>query len=159
MATVEDYKSGLVVKQVKALVSLLTSTEAPSAGTSEGQKLQTLIAGLEPIKLNTDQAAEYINKAERCAVGPRACYGAFDGTPETKSVYLDELADGLVEVGKAGYVSKEQAIQTVKEQGGHPIVISKVSGKHMEICRTWPETCVYWNMEKRKLPCLDRGGK
>lgn len=154
MPTVEDYKSGLVIQQVKYVLNLLNAVEEPIAGSEGGEKLLAMIASLEPKKLDIDNAVTYINDAERCAVGARACYGSFEGTPKTQSVYLDELADGLVEVGKAEYVPKEKAIQVLNEQKGFPIVISKVSGKHMEICRTWSKTCVYWNMEKHKLHCL-----
>lgn len=155
MATVEQYKSGWVVKQVRKLVTMLRSVETPLGGTKEGDQILAMIKPLEPKKLDLDQAASYINEARICAVGARACYGSFEGTPKTMSVYLDELADGFVEVGKASYVSKEEAIQVLKDQKGYPIVITKVSDKHVEICRTWTKTCVYWNMEKHKLHCLE----
>jgi hypothetical protein len=51
---------------------------------------------------------------------------------------------------------KEKAIDTLAKYKKNPLVVSTVSGKPVELCRTSPETCVYWNMEKRDLVCLRR---
>ncbi|MBO8175678.1 MAG: hypothetical protein H0Z18_10500 [Thermococcus sp.] len=61
----------------------------------------------------------------------------------------------MVKVGKARFVSKEEVIEVLKRYKT-PIIISKVSGKYMEICHTSPRDCVYWNAERRGLKCLKR---
>jgi methylmalonyl-CoA mutase cobalamin-binding subunit len=77
-------------------------------------------------------------------------------TPLTESVFLDDLAGGMVEVGKAKFVTKEEAIDNIKKHQKNPIIVSKVSGQHSEICLTWPKKCLYWNMERHKLKCINR---
>jgi hypothetical protein len=77
-------------------------------------------------------------------------------SPYTKSVFLDGLAEGMVEVGKAKYVTKEEAIYVLEKYDSNLIIVSRVLGIHVEICNTWPERCVYWNLEKRGLRCLGR---
>jgi len=62
----------------------------------------------------------------------------------------------MVEAGQAKYVTKEEAFAVMDKYESHPIIISKVSGKYSEICRTWPEKCLYWNMEKKGLHCIEK---
>lgn len=155
MATIDQYKSGLVAKMVRQAYDVMQSTEGPVAESEFGRICQKQVSELAPMRLDQAQAERFIDDAERCAVGERACRSTFEGSPYTRSVFLDELADGLVEVGKAEYVSKEKAKEVLAEYR-NPIVISKVSGKYMEICRTWPKNCFYWNLEKRGLKCLTK---
>ena len=60
-------------------------------------------------------------------------------------------AVGMVSADKARFVDVDAAIASVRRYHTGPVVVSKVSGKHMEIYRTWAKRCVYWNMEKHKL--------
>ena len=73
----------------------------------------------------------------------------------TESVFLNELAEGMVKAGKARYVAENDAISTLRKYQSNPIIISRVSGKYMEICCSLPETCVYWRMEQCGITCLD----
>ncbi|WP_156785990.1 hypothetical protein [Archaeoglobus veneficus] len=59
----------------------------------------------------------------------------------------------MVKIGKARMVTKEEAVKTLKKYST-PIIVSKVSGKYMEICRSSPRECVYWCAERAGLKCL-----
>jgi len=54
-------------------------------------------------------------------------------------VFSNELDEGMVKSGKARYVTEKEAINTLKEYHGKPLIISRVSGRYMEICRSLPE--------------------
>lgn len=155
MATIEQYKSGLVAKMVKQAYDIMQTMDGPVSESEFASSYQKQLNELVPIRLDQAQAERFIDDAERCAVGERACRSAFEDAPYTRSVFLDELADGLVDVGKAEYVSKEKAKEVLSEYRS-PIIISKINGKYMEICRTWPKYCFYWNLEKCGLKCLTK---
>lgn len=156
MATVEQYKSGDAAKAVKIALAAMQADEKKIAESQYADLFTSAADELAPIKLNETQAADYIDQAEKCAVGDRVCLCEFPDSPHTESVFLDELAEAMVEAGKARFVSKETARHTLSEYKGRPIIISRVSGKYMEICRTWPKNCLYWNFEKRGLKCIQR---
>jgi hypothetical protein len=154
MATIEQYKSGWVCQAVRQSVQGIKAADGPLAGTGFGDALLHGVAPLAPCKLTLDQAEGFIDRAAVCAVGERMCRNSFPDAPVTRSVFLDELALALAEIGRARLVDKEQAKQVMREQKGRPIVISRVDGRYQEICRTLPENCIYWNMEKKGLRCL-----
>jgi len=52
----------------------------------------------------------------------------------------------MTNAGKARYVENEEDINTLKKYLKNPLILSKVSNKYMEICRSYPEDCVYYNM-------------
>lgn len=95
-------------------------------------------------------------ESERCAVGQRICNVLNNGADSGEPAFLDEYAAGLVQVGKASYVDKEQAIKTISENRKGPVMITKLSEKHMEICRSMPKNRIYWNAEKHELKCIRR---
>lgn len=156
MAKVDDYTSGKVQQQAAQTLMFLKSANDSLAGTQQGEQILGVISAFEPRLIDMAEAAQRIEAAHRCAVGPRACYRNNSGAEFTETVFLDELAEGMAAAGKAEIVSKEKAIDTLAQYKKNPLVISTVSGKPMELCRTSPETCVYWNMEKRDLVCLRR---
>jgi len=156
MATIQDYVSGKVCEQIKKAFSVFESVEAPLNDTEVGKLMLNNVKQLEPRKLTIDEAIKLIQEAMQCAIGERVCRSLHQDTPLTESVFLDELAAGMVEAGKAIFVSKEEAIENIKKYQKKPIIVSKVSGKHSEICPTWPQKCLYWNMEKHQLKCIDR---
>jgi hypothetical protein len=156
MATIQDYMSGKVCEQIKKAFSVFESVEAPLNDTEVGKSMLNNVKQLEPRKLTIDEAIKLIQEAMQYAIGERVCRSLHKDTPLTESVFLDELAAGMVEAGKAKFVSKEEAIENIKKYQKKPIIVSKVSGKHSEICPTWPQKCLYWNMEKHKLKCIDR---
>ena len=62
----------------------------------------------------------------------------------------------MVKAGKARSVEKEDAIRTLKKYPKNPLITAKVSNKYMEICRSYPEDCIYYNMHRCKIKCLNR---
>ncbi len=156
MAKIEEYVSGEAGKGVRNAYDLMQSMETLEDGHPLVEAFKDNLNGLAPLKLDLDQAGQYIKNAYSCALGERMCRCEFPESPHTYSVFLDELGDALVEAGKARRVSKEEAIKALGENVGNPIVMSKSEGKYMEICRTNPDHCFYWNVEKRGLKCLKR---
>ena len=156
MATVQDYMSGKVCEQIKQAFSIFESVEVPLNGTEVGKAMLNNVNKLEPKKLTIAEAIKLIQESKKCAIGERVCRSFHKETPLTESVFLDDLAAGMVEAGKARFVTQEEAIDNIMKYQKKPIIVSKVSGKHSEICPTWPKKCLYWNMEKHKLKCINR---
>ncbi len=157
MATIEDYVSGKVCGQIEKSFAIFDAAGKSSlAGTRIGDILSENVAKLAPLKLTIDQAIRLIEDARQCAVGPRVCKAVHTEAPLTESVFLDELAEGMVNAGKAREVTKTEAVETLMKYRRHPIIVTKVSGKHAEICPTWAKKCIYWNMEKHGLKCIRR---
>jgi len=155
MANVNDYTSGRILTDTKLALYSLKFVKIPIVGSLIGKELLKKIRKFEPKQIDMETALKLIQESRKCAVGERVCRAIHKNSELTESVFLDELAEGLVEVGKARYVTKEVAINTLKKYN-NPLILSKVSNKHMEICRSSPDVCVYWNIEKRGLKCLNR---
>jgi hypothetical protein len=156
MANVDDYTSGRILEQATQALAFLISADDSLAGSEMGDLMLAKISTFQPRLLDMAEAQQRIQSAGRCAVGPRLCCPNNDEGQFTEAVFLDELAEGMVAAGKAEMVSKEEAMDALAKYKQNPLVVSTVSGKPMELCRTSPETCVYWNMEKRGLMCLGR---
>ena len=156
MASIDDYTSGKVLQEAGRALSILKASDDSLAGTKMGELLMAEVGKYAPRLMDLASAAKQIRAAHRCAVGPRLCCSNNHEAEFTESVFLDELAEGMVTAGKARTVSSKEAIDTLAKYEKNPLVMSEVSGKPMELCRTSPETCVYWNMEKRGLRCLHR---
>ena len=156
MAEISDYISGKVLDQVKMAFTVLDSSPGSLADTDIGKMMVKSVKKFEALILTTDKAKNFITEAASCASGQRVCIKLFPESPYTESIFLDELANAMVEAGQAKYVTKEEAFAVMDKYESHPIIISKVSGKYAEICRTWPDKCLYWNMEKKGLHCLEK---
>ena len=156
MATIKDYTSGKVCDQLKLTFSILDSSKGSLRETRVGNAMLKNIQLLAPRKLTVEQAVALINEARCWAVGDRVCKSVHKDTPATQSVFLDELAEGMAAAGKARLVSRQEAVDNIRAHSKSPIIVSRVSGKPAEICPTWPKRCLYWNMEKHKLKCIQR---
>jgi len=154
MATVQDYMTGRVCEHIRQAFVVFDSVEGSLKDTEVGKTLLKNVAKLEPLKATAEGAINLIKESKQCAIGERVCRCLNKETPLTESVFLDELAAGMVEAGKARFVTKDEAIDNVRKYQKSPIIVSKVSGKHSEICHTLPMRCLYWNMEKHKLKCI-----
>ncbi|MBI4964431.1 MAG: hypothetical protein HY913_14225 [Desulfomonile tiedjei] len=159
MAEVKDYTTGKVLDGIRQVFRVLASTEGSLENSQIGDNLLAAMRQLDPRLLTTESASRLIRESAKCAVGERVCRSAYKDTPLTESVFLDELAEGMVDAGKAKYVTQEEAIAVLGMYPKYPTIVSKVSGKHMEICNTWPKTCVYWSQERRGLKCIARPGR
>ncbi|MEW6374403.1 MAG: hypothetical protein AB1502_01250 [Thermodesulfobacteriota bacterium] len=156
MADVIDYKTGKLLKQVKEVFKLLESFKGPLMGSKLGKKILEEIQKLNPKRMKDEQASGLIQKARKCASGERICRELHKETPFTEAIFLDELAEAMVEAGKARYVTKQEAIEILGKYRENPLVVSVVSGKPMELCGTWPERCLYWHLENHGISCLDK---
>ena len=156
MARVKDYTSGKVVAYIKAAFSVMGQSTTSLQETEMGKALEAEVEKMTPTKITLEQASELIAEAAQCAVGERVCRTLHTDTPLTESVFLDELAIGMAQAGKARLVTREEAVENLKKFNAHSIILSRVSDKPMEICPTWPKHCLYWNMEKHGLKCIHR---
>ena len=156
MANVDDYVTGKILIDTNLVLSSLKFVKVPIIGSLIGEELLKRIRKFEPKLIDMETAAKVIQESEKCAVGERVCREIHRNSEFTESVFLDELAERMIKIEKARYVTKEEAINTLKKKYYiNPLILSKVSGKYMEICRTLPKVCVYWNMERRDLKCLN----
>lgn len=157
MATIEDYVSGKVCHQLEKSFAIFDTADGSSLeGTRIGEIMLENVRKLAPKKLTMEDAIQIIEDARCCAVGPRVCSSVHTEAPLTNAVFLDELAEGMVNAGKAEPATKAEAIANLKKYRKHPIMVSRVSGKQAEICPVWAKKCLYWNMEKHRLKCIQR---
>lgn len=156
MATIDQYKSGMAAKSVKLALEKMNMLETKLLGTELALIFEKNIEALKPIILGEKQAFELIKKARKCAVGERVCNGEFPEAPSSCAVFLGELAVAMTDAGKAKYVSRKEAMASLSEHKRNPLVASRIEGEYMEICRSWPPRCFYWNMEKHGMKCLKR---
>ncbi|MEE4352455.1 MAG: hypothetical protein V2J25_06250 [Desulfatiglans sp.] len=156
MATIDQYKSGEAAKAVRLAFEEMQAIEKLVPETKLAKIFAKNIEELAPLAVDEKKASKYIRTADRCAIGQRLCQCEFPEAPSSCAVFLEELADAMVQVGKAEYASKEEAVGVLSQHKGKPLVVSQISGKYMEICRTWPKNCFYWNMEKRGMKCIKR---
>ena len=155
MAHPEDYITGKITEDIKNGLFVLDAEKKKIADSETGKYMLEAVGKYEPLLLDIKKVSKIIQESETCAVGERTCRVLQPDSTFTESVFLDELADALVNAGKAKIVSKNEAIETLKKYKTK-IIASKVSGKYMEICRTYSKTCIFWNMEKCGLKCIGR---
>jgi Putative redox-active protein (C_GCAxxG_C_C) len=158
MATIEEYASGRLLPAVKEVLSMLTSSDESLAGSPTGNTLLEKIGPADATLLTVKEAVQVIGASARCAVGERGCLKLLPQAAFSETVFLNELADAMVEAGKARMVTKEEAVATLDTYRRNPKLLSKVSGKPLKLCCTSHDTCLYWNMERRGLACIRRSG-
>lgn len=156
MADVNDYITGKILTDVKLSLFSLKLVKIPIVGSLIGKELLKRIRKFEPKLIDMKMVSNLIQESKKCAVGERVCRVIHKNSEFTESVFLGELAEGMVKIETARYVTKEEAINTLKKYPNNPLILSKVSDKYMEICRSLPKKCIYWNMEKFGLKCLNR---
>ena len=123
MATIQDYTSGKVCEQINIAFSIFESSKGSLEGTRVGEAMLKTVHESEPIKLTPGKAIQLIEESQQCAVGERVCRLLHKETPLTKSVFLDDLAAGMVEAGKAKFVTKAEAIDNIKKYQKSPIIV------------------------------------
>ncbi len=137
---------------------MLKSSDESLAGSPTGEALLEKFKPSDPTLVTESEAAQTIRSSARCAVGERGCATLLPGATFSETIFLDDLADAMVEAGKAKRVTREEAVATLDRYRRHPKVLSKTSGKPLKLCCTTPDACLYWNMEKRGLACIRRSG-
>jgi hypothetical protein len=141
------------LNSIRKTLAFFDSADAQT-GHNENLRVQNGIKEFDPLLLNIGQAMEYIRKAETVALGQRVCRALHPGSAYTESVFLDDLAIVMIRSGQARKACAEDAQKSLEKSPGHPFIISRVSGKHQEICASIPSECVYWKAEKKGLRCL-----
>ena len=156
MPTIDDYTSGKVLKNIRLTLYSLRLVKIPVLGNQIGKELLKRIIVSEPKIIDMDVASSLINESKKCTVGERVCRAINKDSKLTESIFLDELAEGMIKAGKARSVEKECAIRTLEKYPKNPLITAKVSNKYMEICRSYPEDCIYYNMHRCKIKCLTK---
>ncbi|MCZ7381371.1 MAG: hypothetical protein O8C64_07365 [Candidatus Methanoperedens sp.] len=152
MHDVNYYTSGKAATDTKKGLFWLKFIKYPFIGSAIAKKLLEGAREFEPKMLDITDASKLIRHSKKCAVGERVCRIIHKNSEITESVFLDELAEGMVNAGKARYVPLEGAIETLKKYSkNHPLILSQISKKPVEICCSSIENCIYWNMQRSNL--------
>ncbi len=151
MATLKDYTTGKIVKNAILTHNCIKFVKIPVIGPLIKREIVKKMKTFESRLIDQKTASKLIYKSNKCAVGERACRAAHKDSKYTESVFLDDLAIGMVNTGKAKYLTPEEAVKAIAKYPKNPLILSKVSGKYMEICRSEPGTCICWEMNK-KIP-------
>ena len=156
MSDVNDYITGKILVDTKLALRYLKFVKIPIIGSLIGKKLLDKTKKFVPRLIDLKMASESIQGSMKCAVRQRVCRAIHKDSEHTESVFLDELAEGMIKAEKAQNVTKEEALNTLKKHLNNPLILSKVSGEYMEICPSSPGECVYWNMGHCRLKCINR---
>jgi hypothetical protein len=162
MVTVEEYGSGEIFEYMKQIDIAVKLLKIPLIKNTVRKKL------IEKLKKHSgdfvlvprDNFEDLINSAKIVAVGPRMCYHLYK-KDISYAVFLDELAEALIQIGSAKEVSKADAINVMKEgqESGRLQLVSKVSGKPLELCNQSIETCSLWKLERAGFRIMERSYK
>lgn len=90
------------------------------------------------------------------AVGERVCRALHPESPDTQTVFLDELAGAMAEAGKAVIVTVAEAIQVINRQAHCRLIASMVSGQYIEICAAYPPDCIFCKTERVGIRCFGK---
>ncbi len=154
MGTLEDYGSGRILKSIgKALHVIGAKSLADDPAASH---IAQKICEFEPVVVSITEAIAAIDGARTLAVGERVCRPLHPGSVFTGSVFLDELAETMIGTGHARRASKDEACRALDAGKGHPLVMSKVSGRYLEICASVREGCDFWQAERQGIRCIQR---
>ncbi len=159
MGTISDYADGKILTDISKAYHVFRKHEGSLAECDVGQRMLKNIAEFEPAVISMKEAVVALHHARTVAVGERVCRKLHPDSSFTESVFLDELAEAMIEKGHVIRCTADEAEKTLYRYPKSPLIISKVSGKHQEICRSHPPECVYWLAEKRGLRCLNRPKK
>ena len=117
MSTVDDYASGRIlegVKKTEQMIDDFNKTGDPKIRRvleerSKDSEKYHFLADMTELKA-------LIRKAKEVAIGPRVCLEIHQECKHPmESVFLDELADAMVRVGKARRATKRETLLLLKE--------------------------------------------
>lgn len=159
MLTVEEYKSGKIFKYMKQIDAAVKLLEIPFIKNTVRRKLTGKLVKHEGdfILASPENVDSLIKSARTVAVGPRMCYHLYK-KDISYAIFMDELAEALIQKEYAKEISKEDAIIVMKKgrESGHLQLISKVSGKPLELCNQSIKTCCLWKLERAGFKNIDR---
>ena len=154
MPTTDDYRTGKIVEGIKKAEIVLDNRATYPIGDPAFERIREKVVAFRPVWITAEQAAELIRQAEIVAVGERVCRALHPESPETQTVFLDELAEAMVEAGKAGIVTAVEAERIVNRQSRQRFIASMVSGRYLELCAVWPPDCVFCKAERAGVRCF-----
>jgi hypothetical protein len=157
MSTLEEYGSGSILDGITRALLVIDTIGGSLAVDPVLQHVQEKILEFRPRVVTLDTASVHIREASVVALGTRVCLALHPGSPATDSVFVDDLAVTMINAGKARPASPEEAITTLRSHNGHPLVMSMVSGKYLEICASHRQDCVFWRAEQHGIRCFERG--
>ena len=151
MATIEEYGSGRILRSIRLAHLALRCTVLPLAGPVIRKKLELRMKPVAIRPISPDEAARIIRECRCCAAGSRICQPLFPDAVSTEAVFLDDLAERLVQVHEARPVTADHALEVLGKYPDNPLLLSKVSGQYLEICRSVPDVCIYWKMRRNGM--------
>lgn len=160
MRTVEDYASGKILEDAKKTelkIQALINTGDPEIRKELEERSKDSKNG--HFIANTKTLKELIEKSKTVATGPRICLEIHkECEQQAESVFLDELAEALINVGKVQRATKEEAYNVLKEgkKRGHPHLVSIVANKPLELCNSCTDCCVLWKSERLGILCISK---
>jgi len=154
MSTTDDYRTGKVVEGIRKAEMVLGSFDALASGDPVFKRIREKIVAFRPVWVTAEQAVELIQRAEIIAVGERVCRALHPDSPETQTVFLDELAEAMIGAGKAAAVDTTGAESVIDRQSSRRIIASIVSGKYLELCAAWPPACIFCKAERAGISCF-----
>lgn len=157
MSTIGDYADGSILLGIAKAMKALDSFEGlPGIDPPAVERIVEKIREFQPMAISLDAASSQIREASTVALGERVCRALHPDSPATDSVFLDDLAVAMIETGKARLANSTEAITALNGHFGHPLVITMVSGKYMEICASHRPDCVFWRAEQHGVRCFER---
>jgi hypothetical protein len=156
MATTDDYRTGKIVEGIRKAEALLGSRSAIADGDSAFERIREKILGFRPVWITRNETVGLIGDARIIAVGERVCRALHPESPETQSVFLDELAEAMVEAGRAVFVTTEEVELIIVRQQRQKFIASLVSGKYLELCAVHPPDCFFCKAERAGIRCFER---
>ncbi len=159
MVTVEEYKSGEIFEYMRQIDLAVKLLNIPLIKNTVRRKLTRKLEKHcgDFILASQEDLDCLINSARTVAVGPRMCYHLYK-KDLSYAIFLDELADSLIQMGYAKEISKEDAVIVMKEgkESGRLQLISMVSGKPLELCNQSIITCCLWKLERAGFKIIDK---
>lgn len=159
MSTTHDYRTGKVVEGIRKAEKVLDNREAFAAGDPVFEHIREKIVAFRPVWISTERAVELIRQSELIAVGERVCRALHPESPETQSVFLDELAEAMIGAGKATAVDTSGAESVIERQSSRRIIASMVAGRYLELCAAWPPDCIFCKAERAGIRCFGNSSR
>jgi len=154
MGTIDDYRTGKIVEGIRKAESVLDNRNSFSADDPVFRHIREKIVAFKPVWITKEQAVELIRQAESVVVGERVCRALHPDSPETQTVFLDALAEAMINAGKARLVDAAVAIAIINRQSRHRIIASMVAGKYLELCSAHPPDCIFCKAERAGIRCF-----
>ncbi|GEM_PF-6686538 len=159
MLTVEKYSSGKIFEYMRRIDFTIKLLNIPLVRNIVRKKLTEKLEKYRGdfILAPKENFDHLINSARIVAAGPRMCYHLHK-KDLSYAIFLDELAEALIQTGYAKEISKEDAIIVMRDgrNDGRLQLISKVSGRPLELCNQSLMTCSLWKLERAGLKIMDR---